>query len=111
MEDWDVHFLCDLRINLVGCVGAKQDSLYSGSTKPHRGVYVQSGDCVPLIFCLEFVDSLLVQVVEEQRWVRVVTVCVVHGLIDVAVIFDGRVPRGSPDETKRLHFRGRRKLR
>src|SRR5713226_6545445 len=83
MEDWDVCPSCNLSIDLMGCVGAEQDGLCAASTQPHRRLCEEGSNIVPLILCLKFVDSPLVQVVEEQRRVRIVTVRIVHGLIDI----------------------------
>src|SRR6266481_7669161 len=47
---------------------------------------------IPLPLRLELVNSLLIHVVENQRWVCVVAIRVVYGLVDVPVVVNSGIP-------------------
>ena len=91
-------------------IGTEQDGLRAAAAQPSRRVCIHRRNLVPLILSLQVLDSLLVQVINNKRRVRIVTVGVVHRLIYVAVVIHRGIPSGSSNQADGLHLRRWRKL-
>ena len=110
VEDWNVYARRYRVIDFVGRVGAEHDALRAGGLQTLACVHEDRSNLLPSVAVLKLVDVLLIQVENNQRWIRVVVVRIVYGLVDVAVVIQGRISGGTTDEAKSLHACGRRQV-
>lgn len=93
-----------LRVDFVRGVSGEKDCLRSRRPQLTRGVQKNGCDLVPMTLELEIVELPLVQVVDDERRIRVVPEVVIDRLVDVSVILDGRMPRSATDQAEHPHF-------
>lgn len=89
VQDWKVDLLRHLRIGFVLRVGAEQDGLRSRAAELLRCIRQYGRDFVPSILVLELLDTVVVEVIDDQWGIRIVPVGVVDSFVDVAVVVHG----------------------
>ncbi len=95
--------LRDQSVDLVRSVGAEDDGLSSRRLQMRYRICQEIRDRGPVSLRLQLMNPLLIQVIENQGWIRVVVVRLVYRLVDVPIVLNGGVPRGAADQADHLH--------